>query len=114
MNYKSKQYLDAANLTWIKSRTVVNGRVGVTLGDFSLEVFATNLLNNKNYTSIQQNNLQTPAVPLNQAGATPTSWYNSTTVPSVVAPSLGSGPFSYIVLGLPELRTVGIKGSVKF
>ena len=90
VNYKSRQFLDAANLTWIGSRTVVNGRVGVKLDNIGIEVFANNLLNNKQYTSIQQNNLQTPG------GA------------------LAARPFSYLVVGLPELRTFGIKGSVTF
>lgn len=110
VNYKSKQFLDPANLTWIKSRTVVNGRVGVKLGDVTLEVFATNLLNNRNYTSIQQNNVQTPAVPKVQAGAVPSAQI----LPANAAPSLSVGPFSYLIVGLPELRTVGVKASFKF
>ena len=90
LNYKSKQFLDAANYTWIKDRTVLNGRIGVNLDKVALELFATNLLNNRNYTSIQQNVVQTPG------GA------------------LAGGPFSYLIVGLPELRTVGIKASAKF
>lgn len=90
LNYKSKQFLDAGNLTWIKGRAVVNGRIGVTLDAVSLEVFATNLLNDRNYTSIQQNTVQTPGS------------------------ALAAGPYSYLIVGLPELRTVGIKGSFKF
>lgn len=90
LNYKSKQYLDAANYTWIKDRTVVNARLGVTLDKVSLEAFATNLFNNRNYTSIQQNTVQTPGS------------------------ALSSGAYSYLIVGLPELRTVGLKASVKF
>lgn len=90
LNYKSKQYLDAANLTWIKGRAVVNGRIGVTLDNIGIEVFANNLLNDRNYTSIQQNTVQTPG------GA------------------LATRPYNYLIVGLPELRTFGIKGSVRF
>lgn len=93
VNYKSRQFLDAGNLTWIGSRTVVNGRVGVKLDNIGIEVFATNLLNNKQYTSIQQNTVQTPASP------------NGT---------LATRAFNYLIVGLPELRTFGIKGSVSF
>lgn len=89
VNYKSKQFVDAANLTWIKGRAVVNGRIGFTRGDLTLEVFAKNLLNNKQYTSIAQNSLLTPDFSL-------------------------TGPYGYLNLGLPELRTVGIKAGFKF
>lgn len=100
LNYKSKQFLDAANYTWIKDRTVVNARIGVNLDKIGLELFATNLFNNRDYTSIQQNVVQTPTT---QNG-----------VPTVGAAALAGGPFSYLIVGLPELRTVGIKASVKF
>ncbi|MGV3510795.1 MAG: TonB-dependent receptor [Novosphingobium sp.] len=93
VNYKSRQFLDAGNLTWIGARTVVNGRVGVKLDNIGIEIFATNLLNNKQYTSIQQNTVQTPASP------------NGT---------LATRAFNYLIVGLPELRTFGIKGSVSF
>tara|TARA_R110000787_G_scaffold16887_5_gene53298 strand:- start:46975 stop:49551 length:2577 start_codon:yes stop_codon:yes gene_type:complete len=89
VNYKSKQFADAANLTWISGRTVVNGRIGFTKGDLTLEVFAQNLLNNKQYTSITNNSLLTPDFSL-------------------------TGPFGYLVVGLPETRTVGIKAGYKF
>ncbi len=93
VNYKSRQFLDAANLTWIQGRTVVNGRVGVKLDNIGIEIFATNLLNNRRYTSIQQNTVQTPATPFG---------------------SLATRPYNYLIVGLPELRTFGIKGSVTF
>ncbi len=110
LNYKSKQYLDPANLTWIKGRAVVNTRIGVKVGDFGLELFATNLFNDRNYVSIQQNNVQTPAVPLNQVGAVPSAQI----LPANAAPSLAGAPFSYVLVGLPDLRTVGVKATVKF
>jgi iron complex outermembrane receptor protein len=90
VNYKSKQFADAANLTWINARTVVNGRVGVTLDNISLEVFATNLLNNKAYTAVAENNLLEPSF------------------------ALSTKAYGYLNVGLPELRTIGVKASVKF
>ncbi|MEP1660247.1 MAG: TonB-dependent receptor, partial [Anderseniella sp.] len=89
LNYKSKQFVDAANLTWIKGRSVVNGRIGFTKGDLSLEVFANNLLNNKQYTSIAQNVILTPDFSL-------------------------TGANGYLNVGLPEKRTIGIKAGLKF
>lgn len=90
LSYKSRQFVDPANLTWIKGRTQVNARIGFTKGSFSGEVFATNLFNDKNYISVAQNNLLEPSFAL--AGA-----------------ALG-----YLNVGLPELRTVGFRGSYKF
>ncbi|MEO9599406.1 TonB-dependent receptor [Parasphingorhabdus sp.] len=89
LNYKSKQFVDAANLTWIKSRSVVNGRIGFTKGDLSLELFANNLLNNTRYTSIAQNVILTPDFSL-------------------------TGANSYLNVGLPDKRTIGIKAGLKF
>ena len=90
MNYKSKQYMDYSNITWIRGRTVVNGRIGVQLDNISLEVFATNLLNDKGYISATPNNLFEPSF------------------------ALSAKAFGYVVTGLPELRTVGVKAGIKF
>lgn len=92
MSYKSRQFVDAGNLTWIKGRTQVNARIGFTKDDFSLEAFATNLFNNKNYVSAAQNNLLDPR--FNLAGAL--------------------SAFGYLNVALPELRTVGIKAGYRF
>ena len=54
--------------------------------------------------------VQTPAVPLNQVGAVPSAQIPA----SAAAPSLASGPFSYLIVGLPDLRTVGVKATIKF
>lgn len=90
MSYKSRQFVDPANLTWIKGRTQVNARIGFTKGAFSGEVFAVNLFNDKNYISVNQLNLLEPTFAL--AGAA----------------------IGYLNVGLPELRTVGFRGSYKF
>ncbi|MFK7841608.1 MAG: TonB-dependent receptor [Sphingorhabdus sp.] len=89
LNYKSKQFVDAANLTWIKGRSVVNGRIGFTKGDLSLELFANNLLNNTQYVSIAQNVILTPDFSL-------------------------TGANGYLNVALPEKRTIGIKAGIKF
>lgn len=90
LSYKSRQFVDPANLTWIKGRAQVNARMGFTKGSFGLEAFATNLFNDKNYTAVAQNNLLEPTFAL--AGA----------------------PFGYLNVGLPELRTFGVRGNYKF
>jgi iron complex outermembrane receptor protein len=90
LSYKSKQFVDAGNLTWIKGRTQVNARIGFTRGDFSLEAFATNLFNNRNYVSVAQNNLLDPSF------------------------ALAGSAFGYLNVALPELRTVGIKAGYRF
>lgn len=90
MSYKSRQFVDAGNLTWIKGRTQVNARIGFTKDDFSLEAFATNLFNNKNYVSVAENNLLDPSF------------------------ALAGSAFGYLNVALPELRTVGIKAGYRF
>lgn len=88
--YKSRQFVDASNIAWIKGRGVVNGRIGVKFGNYGLEVFALNLLNNKAYTTAAANRILTP-----------------TGTASTTA-------FGYVYAGLPELRLVGLRGTVKF
>lgn len=89
LSYKSKIYSDAANLTWIKDRTQVNFRAGVSKGPASIEAFLTNAFNNKGYTAIANNTLITPGFAL-------------------------ASTYSYLTLGLPELRTFGLKVAYKF
>lgn len=89
LSYKSKIYADAANLTWIKDRTQVNFRAGVSKGPASVELFLTNAFNNKGYTAIANNTLITPGYAL-------------------------ASTYSYLTLGLPELRTFGMKVGLKF
>ena len=89
VSWKDKQYLDAANLTWINSRTQVNVRGGVSKGALSLEAFANNLFNDKNYVGLFSN---TPLVPNFAISAT----------------------LGYVNVALPELRTVGVKATYKF
>jgi iron complex outermembrane receptor protein len=90
LSYKSRQFVDAGNLTWIKGRALVNARIGITRGDLSLEAFATNLFNNKRYISVAQSNVLDPTF------------------------SLTGSAFSYLTAALPELRTIGIKASYRF
>ncbi len=90
LSYKSRQFLDAANLSWISGRTIVNMRAGLRRDRYAIEVFATNLFNNRNYSSAGQNVLLEP---------------------SNVLQGRGNG---YVNVGLPQLRTVGLKTSFSF
>jgi iron complex outermembrane receptor protein len=89
--YKDKQFVDAANLTWIKARSQTNLRAGITKGPVTFEVFVNNAFNDKNYISIAENTL--------------------------LAPPFGAGPtngFAYLNMALPELRVFGGKIKYKF
>lgn len=89
-NWKSKQYLDAANQTWVKGRGTMNARVGIARDGFTLEAFATNLFNNKDYVSLAQNSILEPSFALSGQGN------------------------GYVNVALPELRTFGIKAGYSF
>jgi iron complex outermembrane receptor protein len=89
--YKDKQFVDAANLTWIKARTQTNLRAGITKGPVTFEAFVTNAFNDKNYISVAENTL--------------------------LAPPFGAGPtngFAYLNMALPELRVFGGRVRYKF
>lgn len=90
LSYKSKQFVDPGNLTWIKGRAQVNARIGFTREGFTLEGFVTNLFNDKNYTAVAQNNLLDPSF------------------------ALAGSAFGYLNVALPELRTFGIKAGYRF
>lgn len=87
--YKSGVWSNQANIVRTKASHVFNGRVGVAKGDVSLEVFIKNAFNNKAYTSIGDNWAFDPYFS-----------YLST--------------YSSLIVGLPELRTVGVQMKVKF
>lgn len=90
LSYKSRQFVDAGNLTWIKGRTQVNARIGFSREGFTLEAFATNLFNDKNYTAVAQNNILDPSF------------------------ALAGSAFGYLNVALPELRTFGVKAGYRF
>lgn len=90
MSYKSKQYTDPSNLAWIAARTLVNFRLGVSKGPASLEAYVTNAFNNRNYVAGTPNFvLSPPFFPL-------------------------ASTYSYLSVGLPDLRTFGLTGRFKF
>jgi iron complex outermembrane receptor protein len=89
LSWKDKQYVDAANLSWIKARSLVNLRAGINKGDLALEAFVNNALNDKNYVGVSGNALLTPFF--------------------TVASGIG-----YLNVGLPDLRTYGLKATYKF
>jgi len=88
LSWKDKQYVDAANLTWIRARTVANVRAGVKRGPLSIDAYVLNLFNDDNYVSIAQNSLLVPTFAV-----------------------VGN---AYLNLGLPELRTYGVRVGYKF
>ena len=49
-SYRDESFMDATNLTIIPSRTLVNGRVGLENDRYRVEVFAENLLDDRNPT----------------------------------------------------------------
>jgi iron complex outermembrane receptor protein len=67
----------------------VNARLGLNHGPLSYELFVQNLFNNKAYTSIGEQSLFEKSFAYSDA-------------------------YSALVVGLPELRTVGAKISYKF
>ena len=88
LSWKDKQYVDAANLTWIRARTVANVRAGVKRGPLSIDAYVLNLFNDDNYVSIAQN--------------------------SLLVPTFAVAGNAYLNLGLPELRTYGVRVGYKF
>jgi iron complex outermembrane receptor protein len=89
VSWKDKQYLNAANLTWIKARTVVNLRAGVTRGALSVDAYVTNLFDDDNYVAGFQGSVLTPTFSL-------------------------TGVENYAILGLPDLRVYGARVGYKF
>ncbi|PNU06667.1 TonB-dependent receptor [Novosphingobium guangzhouense] len=88
-NFKSGFYSSQANLAKTSDAHKVNVRAGLGWGDASIQVFVTNLFNNKAYTSATDN----WTIEQNYA-------YMST--------------YSAVLVGLPELRTGGVEFKVKF
>ncbi|MFK7958306.1 MAG: TonB-dependent receptor [Lysobacterales bacterium] len=89
ISYKSKQFVDAANQTWIDSRTQVNLRAGITRGAWKVDAFVLNAFDNDDYISPAQNVLLDPFFQL-------------------------VGPFRYLNVGLPTLRTYGVQFGYNF
>lgn len=90
VSYKSKQYVNASNLSWIGDRTQVNARLGVSKGNFTMEAFAINLFNNKQYVSAIDTSLLEPTYKLSPYG------------------------YGYVSVALPELRTLGLRSRYSF
>lgn len=90
LSWKDKQFLNPANITWIKARTVVNLRAGITRGPLTVDAFVLNAFDDDNYVAGFQGGIIAPAV-----------------TPSGAAES-------YVIVGLPELRTYGARLAYKF
>ena len=92
LSWKDKQFLDASNLTWIKARTVVNLRAGVTRGALGVDVFVNNALDDDNYVA---------------------AFTGAVLLPNF-APVAANNANSYVITGLPELRMYGARVTYKF
>ena len=90
VSYKGKQFLDASNIAWIKARTQVNLRAGVTKGPLSVDAFIQNAFDNEDFVSAAQNSLLTPDFSLTGAG------------------------LGYVNAALPERRVFGLKVGYQF
>ncbi len=90
LSWKDKQFLNPANITWIKARSVVNLRAGINRGPLSFDAYVKNAFNDKNYVSGFQGGIIAPVG-----------------TPSGTAES-------YVIVGLPELRTYGARIAYKF
>jgi len=86
-SFKSGMWSNQANLVKTADLHLFNLRGGVSKGNASLEVFATNVFNNHTYTSISDN------------------W--------VIDSSLNFAKYNAVMVGLPDLRTVGVQFKVK-
>lgn len=93
--FKSGVWSNAANIVKTADIHKVNARAGVARGPISIDIFVTNLFNNKSFTSIGDNWLYSPALP----GQTSLP-YGST--------------HSALVVGLAEKRTGGLQLKYKF
>ena len=90
-SWKDKQFLDASNINWIKARTVVNLRAGITRGPLAVDVFVNNAFDDDNYV----------------AG------FTGTVLLPNFAPVAANNAQSYVITGLPELRMYGVRIAYK-
>jgi iron complex outermembrane receptor protein len=88
-SFKSGVWSNAANVVRTRDRSLVNMRGGFQIDNLRLEAFVTNVFNNKDYISIADNYVLVPGFIYNA--------YNSS-----------------LVVGLPELRTAGVRAAIDF
>jgi iron complex outermembrane recepter protein len=87
--YKSGVYDNQANTAKTPNSTTVNFRIGSSKGPMSIEAFMLNAFNNKDYTTIADNFIFTNTFAF-------------------------TGANSALIVGLPDLRTWGVKLGYKF
>lgn len=88
-SFKSGIYATQANEVRTPASHFFNGRVGIDTENFSLSAFVTNIFNNKTPISVDHSALLTPT-------------------------NAFSAYSSRLLLGLPDLRTIGLEGKIKF
>ncbi len=87
-SFKSGVWSDQANLIKTQDRHLVNLRTGLSRGKASIELFVSNVFNNKAYTSIDDN------------------W--------AIAPGYSLARYNAVLVGLPDLRTAGVQLTLGF
>ena len=103
--YRSRLYIDTANVAWIKGRHLVDLRAGVSNGPFSLDFYVRNLLNDKKLPE----GLHKNDIAYQPSMACPPCYTDAN------PPIFATGALlNEIRLGLPQLRTFGLKASYNF
>lgn len=103
--YRSRLYVDLHNIAWMGARHLFDVRAGVTKGDFSLDFYIKNLFNDKQFNDA----VHKTDVMYVPSGACPPCYTDAS------PPGYGVNPIlNEIRLGLPQLRTFGLKASYNF
>jgi iron complex outermembrane receptor protein len=104
--YRSKVFIDTTNLAWVAARGLVNAHLGfVKNKNFKIELFANNLFDDDNIAAGARTGDGVFA-PNTACGPC----YN----PALPVASAGTLTMNIITLGLPEKRTIGLRGSYEF
>jgi iron complex outermembrane receptor protein len=103
--YRSRLYVDQHNVAWMGARHLFDVRAGVTKGDFSLDFYIKNLFNDKQFNdAVHKTDVMYAA-----SGACPPCYTDANPPIYGVSPILNE-----IRIGLPQLRTFGLKASYNF
>ena len=103
--HRGRIYIDATNVAWLNARNLFDLRAGLVNGPFSIDFYVKNLFNNKQLAEAVRGGDQ-----VYSASTTCPPCYTDT-LPQKL---LGGAVLNEIRLGLPELRTVGLKASYNF
>ena len=103
--FRSRLNVDLHNIAWMGARHLFDVRAGVKNGPFSLDFYVKNLLNDKQFNdAVHKTDVMYIA-----SGACPPCYTDANPPGYGVSPALNE-----IRLGLPQLRTIGMKASYSF